>query len=309
MSPELLLDGARVTLSFHPDRLRRDGVSVAEGLVREGRYKSQFETGVTNGSPTAFAGGDRDRWERTLFGGAYHAGGVGVSERPKYGALNVMGHADGGSPRFGSCFLELRREIASRCTFTWGDSHEGPAHVGTIDVLEPVVAALFEAVDAKREALGVTNLDVPALVARLANPPAPTVGRALDAYIEAQVHSDVDLARDVEAIVVDPSFTGTEIGDALEALASRHRISLRRHPGFALSPAEVPDDFRGPRMAPLARRIEAAFASVPGRLDAAALGRAAASLHRDPSAWSDWATPEETWQHIKQLWHVLVRFG
>jgi Protein of unknown function (DUF3626) len=41
---------ARVTLNLHPDRLRRDGISVAEGLRREGLYRNQFETGVTNGS-------------------------------------------------------------------------------------------------------------------------------------------------------------------------------------------------------------------------------------------------------------------
>jgi DNA phosphorothioation-dependent restriction protein DptG len=61
-------------------------------------------------------------------------------------------------------------------------------------------------------------------------------------------------------------------------------------------------------MVPLAARV-ATFASVRDQFDAATLGRAAVDLYRNPQAWSDWATPEETWQHIKQLWHVLVRFG
>jgi hypothetical protein len=124
---------ANVTLSFHPDRVRKDGCSVAEGLLRDGRYRNQFETQVTNGSRTAFAGGDRDRWEQQLFGGAYHAADTRDDERPKYGGLNVMRHADGASPRFGSCYLVLRPEVTERCTLTWGDSHEGPADVGTID--------------------------------------------------------------------------------------------------------------------------------------------------------------------------------
>jgi len=67
-----LTEHARVTLNFHPDRLRRDGLTVAEGLLRDGCYRSQFETGLTNASPTAFPGGARDTWERQLFGGAYH---------------------------------------------------------------------------------------------------------------------------------------------------------------------------------------------------------------------------------------------
>jgi hypothetical protein len=33
-------------------------------------------------------------------------------------------------------------------------------------------------------------------------------GRALDDYVEAQVHANIDLATDVEAVVVDPSFRG-----------------------------------------------------------------------------------------------------
>jgi ribosomal protein S18 acetylase RimI-like enzyme len=71
----------------------------------------------------------------------------------------------------------------------------------------------------------------------------------------------------------------------------------------------VPDEFRGPRMVPLARRVAERCAIVPGAIDAASLGRAAAALHREPGSWEDWDTYEETLQHIKQLWHVLVRFG
>lgn len=39
------------------------------------------------------------------------------------------------------------------------------------------------------------------------------------------------------------------------------------------------------------------------------LGRAARSLWSEPRSWQDWAAPDETLQHIKQLWHVLVAFG
>jgi hypothetical protein len=201
--------------------------------------------------------------------------------------------------------------MLSRCTFTWGDSHEGPEHVGTIGRFEAVLAAWLEAVDTSGSALGVAGLDVATLIHRLSSagslrhsrasrPP----GRALDDYIEAQAHGSIDLARDVEALIVDPAFDDTETGEHLLAIAARYRIPLRRHAGFVLRPAEVPSDFRGPRMPELAKRI-----SSGPEFDAATLGRAAQSLIREPTKWQDWGTAAETWQHIKQLWHVLVRFG
>ena len=132
----------------------------------------------------------------------------------------------------------------------------------------------------------------------------PIVGRALDDYIEAQVHGPIDLARDVEALVIDPSFDGTPTGDVLASLAARYGIAMRRHPGFVLTATDVDDDFRGPRMRPLARRIAG-----EGAFDAARIGEAARSLAEDPASCADWDDPAEAWQHLKQLWHCLVRFG
>jgi len=307
---EKLLARGRMTLSFHPDRLRSDGVTVVEGLLGSGRYLSQFQTGVTNGSPTAFVGGERDTWEEKLFGGAYQELGAELGERPKYGAFDLVGHDDGGSPRFGSCHLVTRRAVWDRCTLTWGDSHEGPEHVGSVRVLEPIVVAMLEGISKTGGALGLGGLDLARAIASFASP-APkelAIGRALDAYIEAQVHGDLELARDFEGLVIDPSFSGTEVGAHLEALAIRSGLELRLHAGYVLSPSDVPADFRGPRMVALAARVMA-FASRPDRFDVATIGRAAASLHREPERWADWGTAAETWQHLKQLWHVLVRYG
>jgi hypothetical protein len=169
-------------------------------------------------------------------------------------------------------------------------------------------------VDAKGEALGVSDLDVPALVRRVSSSSSseghvPGLGRALDAYIEAQVHGDIVLATDAESIVVDPAFDGTPTGDALRELCAKCRIAHRFHPGFVLPTSAVPDDFRGPRMTPLADLVDRRFAAVKGELDAATVGRAAASLHLEPDTWADWAPPDQTFQELKQLWHVLVRFG
>ena len=100
---------AWVTLNFHPYRRLADGHSVAEGLLADGVYRGQFETRISNGSASAYPGGDRDRWEQLLFEGAYRS--AAPEERPKYGALALMRHADGAAPRFGSCYLRLRPEV------------------------------------------------------------------------------------------------------------------------------------------------------------------------------------------------------
>lgn len=101
----------RISLNFHPDRTQA-GRSVLEALLRDGAYRSQFETGTSNGGLTAHPGGDRWQWESRIFGGAYDA--APASERPKYGALNFRRSPAGAAPRFGSA--HLRRECLERAT-------------------------------------------------------------------------------------------------------------------------------------------------------------------------------------------------
>ncbi|EGL17995.1 MULTISPECIES: DUF3626 domain-containing protein [unclassified Paenibacillus] len=316
---------SRVTLNFHPDRLIAGGLTVAEGLLQDGEYRSQFETRISSGGLSAYPGGDRDRWERSLFAGAYQAESVQPCDRPKYGALNVMRYADGASPRFGSCHFRLKAGVLDRCTFTCGDSHAQPEHAGTRKVFMPVLAALLEEVRTTGSALASDVPGAGAFAARCLSAAEPAskdglpgpgaiggIGRALDAYIEAQIHGAIRLESDVDALVADPSFQGTATGAQLGALCEAYGIPLYWHPGFRLAAGSVPEDFRGPVMPPLARRVAASFgagAASPDVFDAAAIGRAAASLHRQPEAWADFGTPAEVLQYLKQLWHVLVRYG
>ncbi|MED4784644.1 DUF3626 domain-containing protein [Brevibacillus choshinensis] len=307
---------ARVTLNFHPDRILPTDITVIEGLLSSGIYQSQFVTGVTNGSRTAFPGGDRDAWEEKLFGGAYQASNVLEKERPKYGALNLMDYADGASPRFGSCYFQLRPHLLRRCTFTFGDSHTGPEYIGTGECFDSVLAALLQGVEMNEEALGSPNMNIPAVVNQLMGiqpfDSASTrrrVGRALDDYVEAQVHGDIDLSTDVEALVADPSYQNTLTGAQLLQLCDRYGIKLIWHPGFRIAVQDVPEDFRGSAMPPLAMRINQRFGLTAGVLDAATIGRAAADFYHQPGNWKDWDVPDLTWQHLKQIWHVLVRYG
>ena len=54
-----------------------------EVLAQEGIYRSQFETGTSNGGLTAHPGGDRWLWESRMFGAAYDR--TAPELRPKYG--------------------------------------------------------------------------------------------------------------------------------------------------------------------------------------------------------------------------------
>jgi GNAT superfamily N-acetyltransferase len=223
-----------------------------------------------------------------------------------------MLHSDGPSPRFGSCYLLLEPEVSQRCTFTYLDSHRQPPQRGTHQELDDILAALLSDVFSYGCALGARNLSVPQLLRHLtANLPRSacvarnlTPARALDQYIEAQVHGEVRLDRDVELLVADPSFQGTAIGESLQQIATTYRFALRWHAGFSLPLDRVPSDFRGPTMPSLARHI-----ATGNDLDASMIGPAVMELRRNPQAWSDRGGSLQVLQELKLLWHVLVKYG
>ena len=111
----------------------------------------------------------------------------------------------------------------------------------------------------------------------------------LDDYIEAQVHGPVLLARDVEALVLDPSFRDTDIQQAAEQLP----CPLEWHHGFRLSVDELQrhPDYRG------AQYIELGISlAQDGYLDPKMLGDAAGTGTYDAQA-------------LKRVWHYIARFG
>ncbi|WP_433290934.1 DUF3626 domain-containing protein [Actinoplanes sp. CA-030573] len=272
---------APITVNFHPDRLLADGATVAEHLAAEGMYRSQFETGISNGG----LGGPRRAWEERMFPGVY----AGSAGRPVYGALNLAGFPDGASPRFGSCHLVLRAEVARRATFSHGDSVTLPSVVGTAETFGAVWAALLAEVASTGRALNVAAGSPREWVDALARP-RTAAGRAMDHYVEAQVHGGVAVGEDVAAVVADPSFAGTRFEPLLRSLCG----TLTWSPGFRLAPAGFPVELRGPEVPPLAARVAARYGVA--ELTAEVVGRAAREPGADP-------------QLVKYLWHVLVLRG
>jgi hypothetical protein len=303
---------ARVALHFHPDRLDHENRSVAEALIQDGVYRSQFETQISSGSVSAFPGGERDEWERRIFGGAYQKADVTKDQRPKYGALDLMQHPDGPAPRFGSCYFLLSPECSARCTFTYMDSHQDPKEMGTIEEFDDVMAALLTGAFRDDYALGQRDLTPPVLIDHLCsdltkpfpNPSRRTPGRNLNHYIEAQVHGDIRLADDVDLLVADPAFKDGPTGESLVRICSDYSINLLWHMGFVMPASDVPSDFRGPSMPSLAKRIARG-----GLIDAEAIGSAAMDLKLEPGAWSDRGSYREVLQELKLMWHVLLRYG
>ena len=131
----------------------------------------------------------------------------------------------------------------------------------------------------------------------------------LDDYVEAQIHGPVHLGEDVEALVLDGSFTNSGCGtaEAARRLSERYGVAVEWREAFRLAPGDIPAEFRGPEVPMLAlllcerRRAD--------RLDAALIGAAARDVVADPAAWVAWGGPEQALQLLKYLWHCLVRFG
>jgi hypothetical protein len=234
-----------VTLHFHPDRLV-DSVPILERMARDGVYRSQFETRVSNGGLTAHPGGDRWRWESRIFGAAYDDGPP--ASRPKYGSLNFRQRRIGGSPRFGSAHLRLTADALARATFCYPDSAAGPERFGIAARLSSLVK-LAEADDAD----------------------------PLDDYIEAHVHGPIDISADVEALVLDPCYRATSIEDG----ASRLGCPVEWHGGFAVTTAAIFGNpgYRGPEFA----RLGAALAR-DGTLTPRLIGDASRAGRHDEQA-------------------------
>ena len=200
----------RVTLHFHPDRLV-GGVPILRRMADDGVYRSQFETGTSNGGMTAFPGGDRWRWESRIFGGAYDD--RAATDRPKYGALNFRRRLVGGAPRFGSAHLRLAAGVMERATFCYPDSFGQPEHFGVTARVSPL-AAMAAADDTD----------------------------PLDDYVEAHVHGTVDLGADVEALILDPCYAGTPVEAAAGRLGCPARMARRlpRHRGRPAAQRRLP---------------------------------------------------------------------
>ena len=303
---------ARVCINFHPDRLDSDGLTVSEGLLKSRRYKSQFETMISNGSVSASPGGDRDLWEQKLFEGAYSFDTCVAKDRPKYGSSQLIKHADGASPNFGSCYFVLKASVTKRATFTYLDSHRLPRVRSSIDTIEYVLSELLTDSFYGDHAFGEKAIRPRNLITQWAqndffetfNPTIDPIMRNSAHYIEAQIHGDIQLDRDIEYLVIDPSFKESDHQLRLSELSNQCGFPLFYHGGFQMNVKNIPLDYRGNTMPLVARKVAS-----DGILTPKKIGTAVQLLRNDPKDFINLGKEEHVLQELKLLWHILLRFG
>jgi Protein of unknown function (DUF3626) len=252
------LGKSELTINFHPDRQTIDGIPILVAVLNDGVLKSQFETQTSNGSLSAKPNGARWLWESKAFGSHYDL--VPSSERPKYGALNLGLRTYGGSPRFGSSYFLLKENVLRRTTFCYPDSWLEPKHFSTFEKISTLIELMSE-----------------------------SSGDPLDRYIEAQIHGEILVERDIECLILDPSFKNSGI----ENLASKFPFPLKWHSGFQLNTEELlgKEDYRGKKYIEIAGAI-----SKSGFIDPYLIGCALNKNGYDE-------------QDLKKVWHYLACFG
>ncbi len=246
---------SRIVLHFHPGWAFAKG-TVLDAISTSGRYRSQWQTGTSNGGLTAFRGGDRWRWESKIFAGRYDE--ALDEERPVYGAWNRRHDPYGAAPRFGSAYLRLRPEVSARATFCWPDSVYEPQTSGGPERLEE----LCRLADAGGQDPGL----LPQAVADL------PLDDPLNDYVEAHVHGGLVLVRDVEALVLDPADRRAH-AEALVHLG----CPVEEHPGYSVTAGAIDPEYRGPVPVRLARQLG-------GVITPARLAAASRTSNHDPQA-------------------------
>jgi hypothetical protein len=198
--------------------------TLIDAFLVDSTYRNQFETGVTSGSATAYPGGNRDDWEKTIFSGDYHQHDIVANERPKYGAINVGLRIGGGASCYGSCYMVLRPGARTRATITPTNSSGCNAdQVGTLANCQHVLAGVDDGkLKATMEAALHGTRDT-----------SSTWG-----YVEMQMHGPVEFDKDVAELVAAAQFRGTEYEDKLRRFCKRNSIKLSWQDGSNITADE-----------------------------------------------------------------------
>jgi hypothetical protein len=228
------LDGAWMDRLGRVLRERPVGVQAperaAEGILRDGRFRTQFETGTSQGSLDG-----RPFIEESLFGLPRD---LPVEQRPVYGAIRTavpeerprpMAHWEGDpwtmQPHYGDHLFLLRPEAKARSTYTFDDSFaldpEWSAQV-LPGLNRPYAFGEVPAPEALAAAFEQRTSTTPDMVGRDGLPWSMNYLRS--PYIETQTRGPVT-ADEVLALIV-PGYSGRE--DAIRDYAAERRIPVHR---------------------------------------------------------------------------------
>jgi hypothetical protein len=206
-------DEAPLTINFFPAELSVLGARNIDAFSMDSHYRNAFEL-CERAQSARDAKDVRDEWERRLFEGGYHAHELIPDERPKYASLNADQDPRGGSRFWGDCFFILSKSIRDRVSLTPDDSSVCDADsVGTFENCQHV---LVRANEARLAAILETSRSG-----------KPTPVNVVNAYVEAQIHGPIELSRDIEALVVNQRYAGTDIEAKLRKFAEANGIEMR----------------------------------------------------------------------------------
>ncbi|WP_252024871.1 DUF3626 domain-containing protein [Vibrio sp. SCSIO 43136] len=149
---------------------------------------------------------------------------VTINFHPKYGALNFRNYDVGAAPRFGSSYFKLKPHTLERTTFCYPDSY--------FELQDFAVSNRLESLISK---------------AKSSRPDL------LDDCIEAHIHGVISIRDDIESVVLDPIYKGSEIHEQALELG----ITLEWYCGFELPVEEMSryPDYRGQSFVDLAREL------------------------------------------------------
>lgn len=195
-------DFAPLIVHVHFDRM-------VKFFKEDTHYRSQFETGKSCGLNNREV---RERWERSLFQGAYD--GAKDFERPKYGVLNVMDDYRGvvRAKQYGDGYL-IMKDTRLRATFSPEDSANLKAE--RLASLDCYAHVLNEYSDTElKETLKVATSET------LGTSDA-IVSKGLK-YKEAQFHGELAFAKHVERMVLPREDKYTAMQADIDEVCAKH---------------------------------------------------------------------------------------
>lgn len=171
-------------------------------IVDDGYYRNRYELD---------ANFDRSGWENNLFNKIYD--GCPKKEKVKYGTLNVLNDNKGvfSAYGYGDSYFVLKKEVNKRSTFVMGDSSGGQFHIATFKY--PNIILFLVPNDLLREIINHAD--------------GKPVNYAIQfPYIEAQIHGDIKICRDIEKIMINKNHIHDHsIRNTLKKLNEKYNVA------------------------------------------------------------------------------------
>jgi len=157
-------------------------------LLSDTHYRSSFETATHNNANAGVYMDSRIKWESECFLKLYD--GVTNFERPKYGALNFLNKSTGvkAAAGYGRHYVTLKRHVRQRVTLSTCDTSSSRC-LGVLDYCDHVLNHLSE-------------FELKELTEVATGKKLEGNEKQSQVYREIQIHGELDIARDFEALHV-----------------------------------------------------------------------------------------------------------